>query len=68
MSVWRYLGVASILALGPIPAMGASFDCAKAQTPFEHAICEAPELSRADEVLAKAFATAKKAREKLAQG
>ncbi|WP_108398022.1 DUF3298 domain-containing protein [Devosia submarina] len=58
MSVWRYLGMASILALGPIPAMGASFDCTKAQTPFEHAICEAPELSRADEVLAKAFATA----------
>lgn len=58
MSVWRYLGLASILAVLPVPAMGASFDCAKAQTPFEHAICEAPELSRADEVLAKAFATA----------
>jgi uncharacterized protein YecT (DUF1311 family) len=38
--------------------MSASFDCQKATTPFEHAICETPDLSRADEILAKAFATA----------
>ena len=58
MSVLRCLGVMAIIAFAPLPAMGASFDCQKAATPFEHAICEAPELSRADEILAKAFATA----------
>jgi len=40
------------------PAMAASFDCAAASTPFEHTICDNPDLSRADEVLAKSFATA----------
>lgn len=40
------------------PAAAASFDCTKAATPFEHAICDIPDLSAADEVLAKAFATA----------
>lgn len=39
------------------PAMAASFDCMAAATPFEHAICDNPELSSADEVLAKTFAT-----------
>ena len=36
----------------------ASFDCGAAATPFEHAICDSEELSRSDEVLAKAFDTA----------
>lgn len=40
------------------PALAASFDCAKAATPFEHAICDDPELSADDEVLAKSYATA----------
>lgn len=40
------------------PAAAASFDCAKASTPYEHAICERPDLSVADDVLAKTFATA----------
>ena len=45
--------------LFPVPAAyAASFDCSKASTPFEHAICDNPELSRADEVLAQSFATA----------
>lgn len=48
---------AVIAALAP-PAMAASFDCGAASTPFEHAICDNPELSSADETLAKAFATA----------
>lgn len=47
-----------VLGLAMPQAFAASFDCAKATTPFEHAICDMPELSAADEVLAKAFATA----------
>lgn len=39
-------------------AEAASFDCGKAATAFEHAICDSPDLSRQDEVLAKAYATA----------
>lgn len=39
-------------------AGAASFDCARATTPFETAICTHPELSAADEVLAQAYATA----------
>jgi len=39
-------------------AEAASFDCARATTPFETAICTHPELSTADEVLAQAYATA----------
>jgi uncharacterized protein YecT (DUF1311 family) len=58
MTSLRYLGTAAIIAVSPMPVLGASFDCAKATTPFENAICEAPELSQADEILAKAFATA----------
>jgi uncharacterized protein len=46
-----------LLTLAP-PAMAVSFDCAKATTPLEHAICDDPTLSAADDVLAKAFATA----------
>lgn len=44
-------------ALTP-PALAASFDCTKAGTAFEHAVCDVPELSTADDILAKAFATA----------
>lgn len=40
------------------PAAAASFDCAKAQTPFENAICSDDALSLQDEVLAQAYATA----------
>lgn len=49
---------ALLLPLAALPAAAASFSCAKATTPFEHAICDNPELSRADEILAKSFATA----------
>lgn len=41
-----------------LPAAAASFDCAKAGTPFEHAICDSPELSAADDRLAKTYQTA----------
>ena len=46
------------LALLVVPAAAASFDCSKASTAFEHAICDDPELSKADDILAKSFATA----------
>jgi len=49
-----------VLALGfGVPAVqAASFDCAKASSQVEKAICANPALSRADEVLARAYATA----------
>jgi uncharacterized protein len=51
--------LAGLLVLGAMPmAEAASFDCARASTPVEEAICSNPELSRRDEVLAKAYATA----------
>lgn len=54
--------VGLVLILGapmsPSVAQAASFDCAKAATPLEKLICSTPELSRNDEVLAKAYATA----------
>ena len=49
---------AMLLALVAMPATAASFDCAAASTPFEHAICDIPELSAADDRLAQSFATA----------
>lgn len=51
--------LAGLLLLGAVPmAQAASFDCGKATTPVEKAICSNPELGRRDEVLAKAYATA----------
>lgn len=46
------------MGAGTLPAQAASFDCSKATTPFETAICESEELSLADERLAKTYATA----------
>lgn len=43
-----------------LPAAAASFDCNKASTPLEYAICGDPELSRADENMADAFAAMRK--------
>lgn len=51
------LGLLMLLLALPV-ANAASFDCAKASTAFERAICEFPELSKRDEVLAKSYATA----------
>ncbi len=51
------LALAALLLFVPI-AQAASFDCAKAETSFETAICDHPDLSREDEILAKAYATA----------
>lgn len=49
---------AVVLSLAAAPAQAASFDCAKASTEVEKAICANPNLSRSDEVLARAYATA----------
>jgi len=38
-----------------LPAHAASFDCAKARTPVEKAICSAPALSAADEALSDVY-------------
>lgn len=47
-----------VLPAGVPAANAASFDCARASSSFERAICDYPELSRQDEILAKAYATA----------
>jgi uncharacterized protein YecT (DUF1311 family) len=54
----RLTCLALVLLALPATAQAASFDCAKAETPFEKAICENDALSLADERLAKSFATA----------
>ena len=51
------LALAALLLIAA-PAAAASFDCAKAGTPFEQAICSSPDLSLQDEVLAQAYQTA----------
>jgi len=54
----RILAGVVVLALASSPANSASFDCKKATTPFEVAICAKPDLGRADEVLAVSYQTA----------
>lgn len=54
----RLAFAASLLLLATPLAQAASFDCAKAGTPFEKAICASDELSQQDELLAQAYATA----------
>lgn len=49
--------LAALVMFVPV-AHAASFDCNKAGTSFEKAICASPDLSKADETLAKAYATA----------
>lgn len=57
MSV-KFLAALAIGLAASGAAQAASFDCAKAQSPFEMAICASPEASMRDEVLAQAYATA----------
>lgn len=58
MMLLRLLPLVAVLSMAPTAVLAASFDCSKATTPFEKAICTHPDLSTADELLAKAFATA----------
>ena len=51
----KRLEVLVILALLPLTTFAASFDCTKASTAGEKAICADPELSKLDEQLAKAY-------------
>ena len=48
-----------MLALAATPVSAASFDCNKASTPLEYAICGDPNLSQADTDMAKAFSAAR---------
>ena len=55
----RLVLLATIMSLGlGGGALAASFDCAGAANPFEHAICDDPGLSAADERLARTWETA----------
>lgn len=58
----RFVALSSLFLAGfivpDVAVQAASFDCAKAGTAFEHAICDNPELSAADEQLARTYATA----------
>jgi len=54
----RLLAGLAMLVLATSAANAASFDCKKATTPFEVAICTDPDVSKADDVLAVAYQTA----------
>ena len=54
----RMLLALAMVLLGLGVAQAASFDCSKAGTSFEKAICASPDASKADETLAQAYATA----------
>ncbi|MGB3026675.1 DUF3298 domain-containing protein [Paradevosia shaoguanensis] len=54
----RIMFALAMFVLAAPAAQAASFDCAKASTPFEKAICSDPALSAQDEVLAVAYQTA----------
>ena len=49
-----FIGSALLL---PAPGHAASFDCAKAATPTEHAICDNPQLSSLDDQTAGLYYT-----------
>lgn len=53
-----------ILGCMALPAQGASFDCAKAASWIEQAICEDPALGRLDERMAAAYRHAREAAQK----
>lgn len=55
---WAMMSTLALSLPGVPAAQAASFDCAMASTEVEKAICSNPRLSRSDEVLAKAYATA----------
>jgi uncharacterized protein len=53
----KYLLLLFSLAIGQ--AHATSFDCSKAATPDEHAVCSDPQLSQLDDLVARAFGQAK---------
>jgi uncharacterized protein len=54
------LAIVAAIAFAPLAASAASFDCAKASTLIENAVCTNPELSRKDETLARLYQSALK--------
>lgn len=54
----RFLFLSAVSLAFSTVAQAASFDCARPSTPVERMVCDAPDLSRADEQLAQAFASA----------
>lgn len=54
----RCLVAGGVMLAGVSAASAASFDCKKASTPFETAICSHPDLSAKDETLSVAYLTA----------
>jgi len=54
------LAIATALVAASFAAWAASFDCAKASTLIENAVCTNPELSRKDETLARLYQSALK--------
>ena len=55
---FAFLLAVTFFGFATLPAAAASFDCAKAATPFEKAICDSPILSAADDRLDKTYQTA----------
>ena len=59
MTIFR-LTLMAVFASLSLAAQAASFDCAKASTLIENAICASPELSRKDEALGRLYQSALK--------
>lgn len=58
MRLFAVIAIGVLALLLPQSSRAASFDCTKARSPLEHAICNHPNLSQADEALATAYETA----------
>ncbi len=55
----RSFAIALVVCAMPVAALaqgGPSFDCAKATSPVDHAICKAPEVAKADREMAAVYA------------
>jgi len=57
MKLAHVVAAAAFLALLPASGHAASFNCAAAATPTEHAICDNPQLGRLDEQTAGMYET-----------
>ena len=60
MTIHRAIAVATFLTAGSLAVTAghaASFDCAKAATPTEHAICDNPQISSLDDQTAGLYYT-----------
>ncbi|CCK02668.1 FIG00553478: hypothetical protein [Cronobacter sakazakii 701] len=55
LTALRRLALCVTLACGAAPAIGASFDCDKAGTPVEHAICQQTSLGELDSKISDSY-------------